>query len=153
MSSGNLQGFDATNVEPNTGFDAIPAGEYDVCIIESGFEDTKSGTGKMLKLTLQVLSGPYQNRKLWDRLNLVNPNEQAVQIAKGTLSAICRAVGVMTPNDSSELHNKPMRIKVKVESYNGNDQNRITSYMARHASSKGTTQPLATAASNEGTPW
>lgn len=150
MIIGNLQGFNAETVEPNTGFDAVPAGEYDVCIVESKFKDTKAGTGKFLELTMQVLSGPYQNRKLWDRLNLVNPNEQAVTIAKGTLSAICRAVGVMTPNDSSELHNKPLRIKVKVETHDGNESNRITSYMARHAAAKAV---HVAAGTQEGMPW
>jgi hypothetical protein len=36
-----------------------------------------------------------------------------VQIAKSELSAICRAVGVMTPNDSVELHNLPLIIDVR----------------------------------------
>ena len=33
-----------------------------------------------------------ESRLLWARLNLDNPNQQAVQIARGELSAICRAV-------------------------------------------------------------
>ena len=34
-----------------------------------------------------------------------------VKIARGELSAICRAVGVMQPRDSVELHNVPLEIK------------------------------------------
>lgn len=134
--SGNLSGlgFDARQVEPNTGFDAIPAGEYDVVIIKSEVKTTKSQTGQYVELTLQVLDrGPFQNRKLFDRLNLWNPNATAVAIAKGTLSAICRAVGVPSPNDTVELHNRPLRVRVAVE----NDAERgasnvIKAYKERH---------------------
>lgn len=128
----NLGGFNAAEVEPNVGFDAIPAGDYDAVITASEMKETKSGEGQYLQLTLQILSGEYQNRKLWDRLNLQNKNEKAVQIARGTLSAICRAVGVLTPNDSSELHDKPLRIRVKVrKDQDGNAQNEIGSYSKR----------------------
>ncbi len=112
--SGNLSGFDAGQVEPNQGFDVLPAGEYEACIVASTMKPTKDGNGKYLELELQILNGPFQNRKVFDRLNLVNSSAKAVEIAKGTLSAICRAVGVLTPQDSSELHNKPLRIKVTV---------------------------------------
>jgi hypothetical protein len=50
---------------------------------------------------------------LWSRLNLDNPSPQAVQISQGELSAICRAVGVMQPKDSIELHNLPLLVTVK----------------------------------------
>ena len=109
----DLHGFDANTVQP-TSFDVLPAGEYDAVIVASSMEPTSNGQGKYLKLELQVLNGPYQNRKLFDNLNLENANAKAVEIARGTLSAVCRAVGVLTPKDSSELHDKPMRVKVKV---------------------------------------
>ena len=131
--SGNLSGFNAQNVEPG-GFDVLPAGEYDVCIVSSVVERTKAGTGKFLKLELQVLNGPFQNRKVFDRLNLWNPNQQAVTIAQGTLSAICRAVGVLTPQDSSDLHNKPLRCKVVVKkSDEYGESNEVKAYKPRNA--------------------
>lgn len=131
--SGNLSGFDANNVQPNEGFTPLPAGEYDAIIVESEMKPTKDNAGKYLQLKLQILNGKFQNRTLFDRLNLVNKNETAVQIAKGTLSAICRAVNVLTPNDSSELHSKPLSIKVAIRNdQNGNPQNEIKGYKPRH---------------------
>lgn len=122
--------FDANKEEPS-GFDPIPAGEYPVCIVASEMLENTAGTGHYLKLELQVLGGPYQNRKVFDRLNLDNPNAQAVVIARGTLSAICRAVGVMTPHDSSELHNKPLLAKVTIrKSEEYGDQNEVKAYKA-----------------------
>ncbi len=112
---GNLQGFDARNVEPNVAFEAIAPGEYEAVIVASEMKTTKNGSGAYLELQLKIINGKYQNRTIYDRLNLHNQNAQTVQIAQGTLSAICRAVGVLTPADSSELHMKPLRITVAVK--------------------------------------
>jgi hypothetical protein len=129
-----LDGFDARTVEPNQGFDVLPAGEYDAVIVNSEVKTTSAGDGRYLKLELQVLNGPFQNRKVWDQLNIWNQNAQAVQIAKGQLSAICRAVNVLTPQDSSELHNKPLRIKVAVKrDAEYGDKNVVKAYKPRQA--------------------
>ena len=111
----NLNGFNAANVEPAVDFDPIPAGKYLAVITTSEMKPTKTGNGTFLDLTFQVLEGQYKNRMLWSRLNLDNPNAQAVQIAQAELSAICRAVGVITPKDSIELHNLPLLVTVKVK--------------------------------------
>ena len=133
--SGNLSGFNANDVEPNAAFTPLPAGEYQAIISESEMKPTKDAQGKYLQMKLQILNGAYQNRTLIDRLNLVNKNDVAVQIAKGTLSSICRAVNVLTPNDSAELHNKPLTIIVKIKNdQNGNPQNEVKGYKARHTS-------------------
>lgn len=75
---------------------------------------TKSGSGKYLQFTFQIIEGEYANRLLWVRLNLNNPNGTAVEIARRELSSICRAVGVMVPTDSTDLHNLPCFIHVRV---------------------------------------
>lgn len=108
-----LSGFNANQVEPSQAFDAIPAGKYLAVITESEKKPTKNGSGQYLQLTFQILDGPYKGRILWARLNLENPNPTTVQIARQDLSAICRAVGVMTPGDSTELHNIPLLITVR----------------------------------------
>jgi len=109
----NLNGFDANSVNPATDFEPLPAGKYLVLITGSEMKPTKSGNGNYLELTFQVIDEPFKGRLLWSRLNLDNPNAQAVQIAQGELSAICRAVGVMQPKDSTELHNLPLVVTVK----------------------------------------
>jgi len=109
----DLNGFNAHNVEPNADFDPIPAGKYLAVITASEMKPTKNNNGHFLELAFQVIEGPYKNRLLWSRLNLDNPSEQAVQIARGELSALCRAIGVMQPKDSVELHNLPLMVTVK----------------------------------------
>lgn len=137
--------FDANNVEPNDGFEAIPAGEYLAVICESEWKATKGGTGQMLVLTFVIVEGEYQNRKLWARLNLENPSAQAVEIARGEFSAICRAVGVPAPTDSAQLHDLPLIVKVGLEKRQdtGEMANRIKKYISREAAQKPGTSPGA----------
>lgn len=128
---GNLEGFDASSVDPKADFEPLPAGDYPGIIINSGFEKTAAGTGSFLKLELEVIDGPHRGRRLFDRLNLDNPNEKAVNIARATLSSICRAVSVLRPKDSSELHNRAMLIKVELEpraDKPGTFSNRVKNY-------------------------
>lgn len=106
--------FDATQVEPNSPYEILPAGKYLVQIIASEMRPTKDGTGQYLYLELDVLEGVHAGRKLFDRLNLVNPNPEAVQIAQRTLSAICRAAGTLQVTDSEQLHLIPLIADVRV---------------------------------------
>lgn len=103
--------FDANTVEPNS-FGTLPANKYIAVITESEWKETKSKTGRYLKLSFEIIEGEFKGRKLWAQLNLENPNADAVRIARGELSAICRAINIMTPKDSVELHNLPMEITV-----------------------------------------
>ena len=109
----NITGFNASEVDPNVGFDPVPAGKYKAAITESQMKPTKNKRGSYLELEFTILEGDCKGRKVWARLNLENQNEKAVQMARGHLSAICRAVGVMTPQDSVQLHNIPLIITVK----------------------------------------
>ena len=155
----DISGFDANQVEPNEGFDLLPIAEYVAFITESELKSTQSGDGAYLKFTFQICEGKYQNRKLWLNLNTKNPNPETVAIAKGQLSAICRAVGVMTPKDTSELHNKAMRISVgqRKNKKSGNLENCFNGFKPRNAgpqvqaaqSAVPTSGPAATA----GAPW
>ena len=115
--------------------EAIPAGKYLAMITASEMKPTKAGTGQFLELVFTILEGEYKNRQLWTRLNLSNPNEVAMKIAQAELSALCRAVGVMTPNDSVELHNLPLVIRVKCKKRKDNDEitNEIGGYEKREA--------------------
>lgn len=147
----DLRGFDANQIEPTTPFEAIPAGKYEAVIVESDMKPTKSGAGHYLQLTFQITDGPYRNRLLWARLNLDNPNATAVKIAQSELSAICRAVGVMAPRDSVDLHNLPLLISVRCKKMpdSGEVTNEVRGYAKRD-------EPVAAAAPATNTktpPW
>jgi hypothetical protein len=107
--------FDASQVAPSTGAqDAIPAGWYNVAMDESEMKPTKDGTGAFLQCRFNVLDGQYVGRQLYSRLNLKNLNPVAVEIAYKELSAICHAAGVIQVGDSQQLHNIPLKAKVKL---------------------------------------
>jgi hypothetical protein len=111
----NLGGtFDATQVQPNQPFEVIPPGKYVVQIVASEMKPTRDGNGQYLWFEMDIIDGEFASRKLWDRLNLVNHNQQAVEIAQRTLSAICHATGQLHVEDSEALHFKPMIATVKV---------------------------------------
>jgi hypothetical protein len=126
--------FDASTVDPTNTFDAIPAGEYEVIITDSKLKATKDGAGQYLELKLEIQSGQYQGRALWDRLNLANRNATAVQIAQRQLSQICHAIGVLQVADSALLHNRPMIAKVAVRPEPGRDpSNEVKGYRTAQA--------------------
>jgi len=119
MSNLSAYNFNAEEVEPSSSFDPIPAGWYQAIISNSEMKATRDGYGEYLSLTLQIIAGQYENRLVFARLNLKNANDKAVDIARKDLAAICRAVGVMSPQSSEELHDKPLMIKVKVRPAQG----------------------------------
>ena len=123
--------FDASSIEPNTPQELLPAGKYRAQIVESEMRVTKNGMGQFLWLMLDIIEGPHKGRKIFDQLNLVNPNPTTVEIAQRTLSAICHATGKMQVSDSDELHLIPMTIQVTVKPpINGYGESNAIRYMA-----------------------
>ena len=113
--------FDASQVQPNTGTpDPIPSGWYPMVIKNSEMKPTKDQQGAYLKLEFEVIDGEYRGRKVWDRLNLQNKNPVAVEIAYGSLSAICHAAGIIQVQDSQQLHGIPIEVKVRLKEADGN---------------------------------
>lgn len=138
-----LGAFNPADVQDDR--EIVPADNYLAQIIESDLVDTKSGTGKMLKLTWEIVDGPLAKRRVWENLNIVNQNAQAQQIAERSLKRICEAVGyagVLT--DSEALHFKPCVISVTVRPPSGDygEQNEVKGYKPASAGASG---PVASA--------
>lgn len=134
--------FDATEVAPAVPLEVLPPGKYLAQLIESEMVPTKAGDGQLLRLIFEILEGPFARRKIFDQLNLVNRNQQTVEIAQRTLSAICHAVGQVHVSDSEQLHFKPLFVTLKVEPA-GTDKygvhrearNKVSGYSAAKAGS------------------
>ena len=130
----DLGGFDASTVEPFSGdFETIPKGSYKAIIVESAEKDTKAQNGTYLALQWQIVEGKYENRRVFSNITRTNPSEKAVNIGKGQLSSICRAVNVLKPKDSHDLHDLPVMIKIDHEMYEGKTKEKITSYKSTKA--------------------
>jgi Protein of unknown function (DUF669) len=142
--------FDATQVEPNTAFEVIPTGKYHVQIVNSEMRDTKNGNGQFLWMELSIMDGPYADRRLFERLNLQNPNEKAVEIAQRQFSAICHAIGQLRIDNTEQLHHRSMIANVKVRPA-GPDKNGVMRDAANEIGGylpmNGSAQPTAAAPS------
>jgi hypothetical protein len=88
----DLTGFNALEIEPATSYEPLPADWYKAVITQTEEKPTKLQTGSYLQLMIEVIEGQYAGRKVFDRLNLKNPNSVAVEIAQRSLSSICRAM-------------------------------------------------------------
>lgn len=126
--------FDTNTVEKReSNFDLLPAGWYTAQVTESDIVALKSGNGRAVKLTFEILQEGYRGRKVWSQLNVQHTNPQAEQIAQQQLRELCDSVGIVRMQDTVELHNKPVQIKVKVRKSDNpqyEDSNDITGFKA-----------------------
>lgn len=104
--------FDVNDPKNASEFDSLPGGDYKVVITNSEEKTTKSGDGKYLALTLQVVAGEFQNRKIFENLNFVNNNETAVRMARATWKSILVACRMNSVDNSCEVHGIPMILRI-----------------------------------------
>jgi hypothetical protein len=124
--------FDARQHAPLDN-DPIPEGWYNLIIDESNAVPTKDGNPNHLRLVLRfsVMDGPHQGRKIFNGLNIRHTNIQTMEIANRELSSIAAAVGIPYVQDSQQLHNLPMKGRVKTRkdpTGQYDDQSEIKSY-------------------------
>lgn len=141
--------------EEASAFDDLPAGDYNVMITDSEMKETKDRMGQYLNLTLTIMGGNANGRKIFDRLNLVNKNPTASQIARQTLQSICDAQGRTKGGqlqDSAELHNIPMVIRLSYsektrsgETIPEGQRNEVKAYKKAESAQGFTAQPQAPA--------
>lgn len=148
----DLNGFNAEEIDATTSYDAVPPGWYPAVITGSEWRDTRAGTGRYLSLTLELVDCSHAGRRVWTNLNLQNPNEKAVEIANRDLAAICRAVGIMQPRDSEELHFKRMEIKVAIAKDNA-DRNEVKGYRAFDGAAPSASKPSTSKPATSTPPW
>ena len=106
--------FNSEDVPEREDFSPVPPGTYTAMIVASELKETSKG-GQMIVLELDIQEGDHSGRKLFERLNIKNDNQKAVDIAFRTLGEIVKAVGKKTIKDTEELHNKRLLVDVRVE--------------------------------------
>lgn len=108
--------FNTDDHEEMKGFEPLPIGVYTVAIIKSEMNDTKAGDGKYLSLQFKVLEGEHAKRYVFTNLNLINPSQEAVEIAQRELKSICVACGIEGElEDSVDLHDIPLGLKLGIK--------------------------------------
>lgn len=106
-------------------FKVLPAGWYLAELVKSELKDTNAKTGKYLALKFRILEDTEDEngnevksagRFVFTNLNIVNPNETAVKMARFDLKKICAAVGHEGElEDTVDLHNIELQIKLSVK--------------------------------------
>lgn len=122
--------FNAGNVDPQSNFDPVPAGQYLVMIVDSAISENSKKSGDLLKLTFEVMQPEeYKGRKIFQNINVRHQNKQAEEIGQRQLSAISHAVNELDLTDSVQLHNKPLGVKVIIDEQPGySPKNEIKGY-------------------------
>lgn len=134
----------------------LPNGIYKSIITASELKDTQSGNGQYIKLTYQIIDGEYKGRSFWSQHNIRNSNPQAVAIANQELAQIGRACGKQRMNDTNELHDITMYVRVICEPRSDDKtkmQNRVKNWSSTDSSPQ--QQPVASGTSSGGAkkPW
>lgn len=130
----------------------LPAGDYPVVITKSDVKATKAGTGHYIELEIQVTDGEFSGRRLWERLNVDNPNKTAEDIAKAALGQLCTAVDVLDMEDTEQLHDIPFVISVEIDRKEP-DRNRVVGYSKLISAPKAAPAPAARPAASGARPW
>ena len=107
--------FNAKDSEKMTGFEPVPAGWYKAVVTKSEIKKTAAGTGKYINLQWQITEGEHAKRVFWVLLNIVNPNPIAVEIAQKELASICEAMEIDELEDTEDLHDVEIGVKLKVK--------------------------------------
>jgi len=125
------------NFDPNAHqdtFEPMPAGDYLVMITESTI-DVKQDGGQQVKITMEVMQPEqYYGRKAFANFTLEHANPKAVEVGRRILANLCRAVGVMSPRETEELHGIPFWCRLSVETWNdGSLHNEARAYWSTQA--------------------
>lgn len=105
--------FNPAQYRDQQNLEQMPVAWYPARIIESEIVPTSKQDGFRLKLTFEIIDGPYKGRKVTQGYNIQNPSAQAVEIAMSEIKTICSCVGKYQPlQQSEELHNIPLQIRL-----------------------------------------
>lgn len=84
-------------------------------IVESSYEANHTGTGMVLRCFAQVVGGPDEGRLGYLFFDLENDDERVQERGQRAFAALRRAVDVLSPQDSAELHWKPFQFPFSIE--------------------------------------
>ena len=147
--------FNSATVEPmpSRSFDPLPRGDYEMMIVKSDVKATQAGTGHYIELEMHVLGGEHSGRRIWERLNVNNPNKTAQDIAEAALASLCHAIGVTEIGETEELHDTPFIARVDIDKKEPT-RNRIMGYANAGAPAKSApaARPVAAAPATK-KPW
>lgn len=127
---------DMSNTEARQGFSPVPAGKYLVQATEAQVKTTRAQTGRFIEVVFKVVEPTtHEGKRIWERFNIQNPNDEAERIGKESLKGFLVAAAFKDPNRLSDVNEllglqAVASVKVKQNSVHG-DSNEIKFYESR----------------------
>lgn len=117
-----------SGIEAAAGSSVLPPGKYVVKVAEAKVEDTKAGTGKVLKVRLSSKAGV-----IMDNLNLANPSAEATRIGLEQLKALLVNGGHPDPDNIGQhgvqsIVGLTVGVIVGSEMYQGSPSSKVKGY-------------------------
>ena len=128
MNGENLV-LNLNDYDEDPGFEAIPPGTYDAVVALTEFKYSQSSGNPMIEWRFKITHPDYQNRMVFD--HTVLNNEIGIGRLKKYLKRICPDIDMDNFNPKTfaeEGHaiGLPCKVKLKIEKYQGRDQNKVT---------------------------
>jgi hypothetical protein len=107
---------------PDSNFAPLPAGDYQMMVVNDEEKTSAAGT-RYVSWTLEVISGEYKGRKIWENLNLYHEKPDVRNISLTRVKSVAIAVGIPADQVKSteQCLNKPFLATLGVK----DDKNNI----------------------------
>lgn len=131
----------------------LPPSTYQLIVAKSDVRVTRAGDGEFIELEMQVIDGPHQGRRLWERFNVSNQNKRAEDYGRSMLRQLCVAVGVNNMTNTEQLHDIPFMARIEIDRKEPT-RNKIVGYESAGApAAKAPAAPARPAAPAGARPW
>jgi hypothetical protein len=122
--------LDLTAIEPERRNEPLPEGAYSVVVSTTQTRETKAGNGTYLEIEMEIVEGDHKGRRIWDRINLRNPSDAAVEIGMRRISSIGRILGIDRLMNSEQLHGKMLVVTIAHRERDGRTSVDVKGYAA-----------------------
>ena len=79
--------------EKERNFDPVPVGEYACVVTKCKLGENSKKNGSVISMEYQIIDGEFENRLVWDYLNVLNPNPKAQEIGNRRVRDLSKAMG------------------------------------------------------------
>lgn len=112
-----------------SGFDPVPAGEYQVEIKKVEAKETRNKDGMYFNFRLDILGPSHAGRIIFAIVNVKNASEKAQQIGQGQLKDIMRALNLQSVSNTDQFIGGKLTVKIDIEkSEQYGDSNRVRAF-------------------------